>query len=345
MTHASIKSPGPLRARLVQVDAADPDPARLADAAAALADGKLVAFPTETVYGLGANALNPAAIGRIYAAKGRPPTNPLIVHIADLDAITRVVADFPPIARQLADAFWPGPLTLILPRNEAIAPAVSAGLDTVAVRMPAHPVARALIRLAGVPVAAPSANRYTHVSPTRAAHVLEGLGDALDFVVDAGPTSVGLESTVLSLVDAPPTILRPGMITRAQLAEVVPDVAYAAQHTVDEAHQRPSPGMAKKHYAPRAHLQVFDGPLASLNLLDADEKVGLILLDSPEAGAPATIAGPVLILGTRPAQFAHGLYDALHKLDQLGCTRILVERPPAGEAWRAVHDRLARAAD
>jgi len=334
------------RATQIQVDAALPDLAKLAKPARALAAGQLVAFPTDTVYGLGANALEDSAVAKIFAAKGRPASNPLIVHIADLEDIYKVVTDFPPLAQALAEAFWPGPLTLILKRQDCVAGLVSAGLDTVAVRMPAHPVARALIRQAGVPIAAPSANRYTAVSPTTAAHVLEGLGDAIDFVIDAGPTSVGLESTVLSLVDEPPQILRPGMVTLAQISAIAPEVCYAKPSFLGAAENRSSPGLARKHYSPNAALILVDD--AGDALQDALKKMpeptqcACILLDPPDDATRAR-AGAIEVLGRDPDIYARTIYAALHALDAQHFTTIMVQRPPTDDRWRAIHDRLERA--
>ncbi|TDP63548.1 L-threonylcarbamoyladenylate synthase [Bradymonas sediminis] len=332
------------RATLVEVDAALPDPTALAAPARALAAGHLAAFPTDTVYGLGANALEDAAVAKIFVAKGRPSNNPLIVHIADLEDIHRVVADFPPLAQELAKTFWPGALTLILKRHESVADLVSAGLDTVAVRMPAHPVARALIRQAGVPIAAPSANRYTEVSPTTAAHVLDGLGDAIDFVIDAGPTSVGLESTVLSLIDSPPQILRPGMITLAQIAEVAPDVCYAAPTFLVGPENRPSPGLARKHYSPRAALKIVGQPSSLLQQMPNPPDCACILVDPADA-LTTSLAGAVRVLGRDPLLYARNLYAALHELDAEQFGTIIVQRPPDDDRWRAIHDRLERAQD
>ncbi len=330
-----------MKPRIIQIDPEHPDDAALAPAAEALRRGQLVAFPTETVYGLGANALEASAVAKIFAAKQRPPTNPLIVHVADVADVERVVRAWPPLAERLAEAFWPGPLTLVLPRQETVSDTVSAGLDTVGVRMPAHPVARALIRLAGVPVAAPSANRYTEVSPTRAEHVRESLGEAVDVLVDAGPTQVGVESTVLSLVEDRPVILRPGMITAEQIARVAPEVVYADEAPVPEDQSRPSPGLARKHYAPEARVAVVDDVLAMLGLVGGTPAAGFIMLDAP-ASAPA---GPVVVLGRDPDGYAEGLYGALRDLDRRGCTQIVIERPPTGGRWRAIHDRLMRASE
>lgn len=337
---------------LISVDAKSPDQDALKAPARALSEGALVAFPTETVYGLGANALSAEAISRIYAAKGRPATNPLIVHIARIEDVENIVTAFTPDAQKLARTFWPGPLTLILGRKNTVPGTVSAGLSTVAVRMPAHPVARALIALAGCPVAAPSANRYTEVSPTRAEHVLRGLGARVDYIIDAGPTSVGLESTVLSLVEPRPTILRPGMITREEIARVLPAVIYAQNAELADTAQRPSPGLARRHYSPQATLRVVDDLACALADYAAKPaaKIGLILHAASPQNIPENLADLIapdarLNLGDDPARYAHKLYDALHHLDQLGCTHILVQTPPQGDPWRAIHDRLARAAD
>ncbi len=212
---------------LQRVDPQRPDEATIARAAEILRGGGLVAFPTETVYGLGANALDPAAVDRIYAAKGRPSFNPLIVHVADADHVLDVAAAWPDNAERLARAFWPGPLTLVLPKRPEVPSSVTAGLDTVAVRVPSHPVARALLVAAGIPIAAPSANRSSEVSPTTGAHVEKSLGDAVDLILDAGPTLVGIESTVVDLTFDPPAILRPGIITREDLALVIGEIGQA----------------------------------------------------------------------------------------------------------------------
>src|SRR6476619_3276599 len=219
--------------------------------------GKLVAFPTETVYGLGANALDADAVRRIFEVKGRPATSPLIVHVDSVDMARRVAAKWPETAELLARAYWPGPLTLVLPKNACIPDIVTAGLPTVGVRMPAHPVALDLIRAAGVPVAAPSANRFTELSPTTAEHVRRSLGDAVDCVLDGGPTPVGIESTVISLAGAP-TLLRPGMIPREALEALIGPVQMAG--AMEGAH--PSPGMHPRHYAPRTPLIMGAPPAA-----------------------------------------------------------------------------------
>ncbi|MDQ2807830.1 MAG: L-threonylcarbamoyladenylate synthase, partial [Chloroflexota bacterium] len=241
------------------VDPQHPDAALLAQAGALLRAGELVAFPTETVYGLGANALDPGAVARIFAAKERPAADPLIVHIADLSGLAEVAADWSDLVAPLAAAFWPGPLTLVLPRGPAVPLAVTAGGATVAVRMPAHPIALGLIRAAGVPIAAPSANRFTRPSPTRAADVAADLDGRLPLILDGGPTQHGVESTVLDLTCSPPRLLRPGAIPLEQLRALLPNVATTAPAAPNGEIAR-SPGTLLKHYAPQAELWLFDGP-------------------------------------------------------------------------------------
>ena len=227
--------------RVLRVDPANPDHAALRTAAELLRAGKLVAFPTETVYGLGAHALDVQAVARIYAAKGRPSYNPLIVHVADVEAAKALVTDWPTTAKLLARAFWPGPLTMVLPKRAVVPDAITAGLPAVAIRVPVHPVALALLREAGIPIAAPSANRFTELSPTAAEHVVQSLGDAVDLVLDGGSTTVGIESTVVDLTGPAPRILRPGMISAAQIRAVVGMLDERPLDFADGA-PRPSPG-------------------------------------------------------------------------------------------------------
>lgn len=249
--------------RVVVIDRTHPDPAVVAEAAACLRAGGLVVLPTETVYGLGANALNPAAVAAIFAAKGRPATDPLIVHVSGLEDLEAIVSDIPPVARRLASRFWPGPLTLILPKRATISDSVTAGLPTVAVRVPAHPVARAVIAAAGVPIAAPSANLFSRPSPTQAAHVLSDLDGRVDLVLDAGPTDVGVESTVLDLTVDPPLVRRPGGVTLEALRTVVPDVQVLTHHGDDREAQM-APGQLLRHYAPQARLTLINGNLEAV---------------------------------------------------------------------------------
>lgn len=314
------------------VDPERPDPIAIAEAAEMIRHGELVAFPTETVYGLGADATSAAAVGCIFAAKGRPGYNPLIVHVPDAGR-ARELAHWPALAERAAAAFWPGPLTLVVPKRAALPAAVTAGLHTVAVRAPAHPVAQALLRAARRPIAAPSANRSTGVSPTSAAHVVRSLGDRVGLVLDAGFTPVGIESTVLSLAGGVPTVLRPGTIGIARLRAALGDVRVAAVGGAsDEA--RPSPGMLDRHYAPRAPVRVFH-PAAPPDAGAAREGALLIRADLP-------VEHPVR-MPADPAGYARELYAALHRLDDLGCTAIWVEQVPHDDAWDGVRDRIARA--
>jgi L-threonylcarbamoyladenylate synthase len=328
------------------IDPLAPDSTILAEAARVLRSGGLVAFPTETVYGLGANALDAAAVQRIFVAKGRPSFNPVIAHVADADAARALTTAWPEAAERLAAAFWPGPLTLVLPKRALVPDVVTAGLPAVAVRVPAHPVALALVRAAGTPIAAPSANRFTELSPTLARHVARALGDRVDLILDGGPTAVGIESTVLDLTGAHPTLLRPGTIDAAQLAEVLGEpVRDAPEPAADDA-PRLAPGMVDRHYAPRAAVWAFDpgerGAVAArLRALRERGRVGALLL-SPWDETPAPDLP--IPMPDDPAAYARRLYAALHQLDDEACTIALVERPPDAAAWRGVRDRLARAA-
>ena len=317
-------------------------PADIAEAARALREGRLVAFPTETVYGLGANALDPAAVARIYEAKGRPTYNPLIVHVPSVAAARRLVTAWPPEAEALARRWWPGPLTLVLPKVAEIPGAVTAGLRTVALRVPAHPVARALLEVTGLPLAAPSANRSGEVSPTTAAHVARSLGDRVPLILDAGPTTVGIESTVVDLSGDRPVLLRPGMVSRDDLAALIGPVERARSTASDEA--RPSPGMLDRHYAPRARLVLYDRPDAPDVLGELAAAPGKRMVAALYWKAEIPGADPAVVLPSDPESYARALYAALHRMDELGAAVILVERPPAGIAWEGVRDRLGRAA-
>jgi L-threonylcarbamoyladenylate synthase len=328
----------------ITVDPSAPAAAALARAAAVLRRGGLVAFPTETVYGLGANALDADAVRRIFAAKGRPSYNPLIAHVADAAAARELVTAWPDAAEQLAAAFWPGPLTLVLPKRAIVPDVVTAGLDTVAVRVPAHPVAHALLVAAALPIAAPSANRFTQLSPTTAAHVERALGEGVDLILDGGPTSVGIESTVLDLSGARPVLLRPGSIALEELERIVGPLERPMAAGAAEA-PRPSPGMLDRHYAPRAELRIFD----QASREDAIERAQRAAAEGRTVGAlllaplDAPIAHPVA-MPHDPTGYAAALYATLHELDALGCDLVLVEAVPAGGAWAGVRDRLQRAA-
>lgn len=340
----------------IRVDAENPEVDVIRRAAAVVRDGGLVAFPTETVYGLGANALDEAAIARIYAVKARPAQNPLIVHVADAGAARSVVTEWPARARALAAAFWPGPLTLVLTRDPRVPARVSAGLDTVAVRVPAHPVALALLREAEVPIVAPSANPSMGVSPTRAEHVTRGLGDRLDLILDAGPTRVGIESTVVDLSTDRPAILRPGAISSDDLRPFLGDIAAgsASDSGADSGTARRSPGMLDRHYAPRAAVRLFESgaegaALALARRAAGDGRaVGAILVDAERFEQRDSRADEVFRIMVRmppdPRAYARELYATLHRMDDAGCDLILVEEVPDTPAWAGVRDRLKRAA-
>jgi L-threonylcarbamoyladenylate synthase len=313
-------------------------------AAALLRAGELVAFPTETVYGLGADARNPQAIARIFAAKGRPADHPLIVHLPDATQLERWATAIPDAARRLAAAFWPGPLTLILKRHPAVPDAVTGGQDTVGLRVPNHPLALQLLRefdgANGGGLAAPSANRFGHVSPTTAAHVREELGEAVAMILDGGPCAVGIESTILDLSSGAPRILRPGMLDAAAIGEVL-----GALPTFGGSSDAPRvSGSLEAHYAPRTPLQLVaaaDLGAIARRALSAGRRVAVLSAQAPDVALPGLVWRAA---GAEPAQFAHDLYARLRELDGLACDQILVAAPPPGDAWRAVADRLRRAA-
>jgi L-threonylcarbamoyladenylate synthase len=311
------------------------DPA-LGEAASVLAAGGLVAFPTETVYGLGADGLNPAAVARIYAAKGRPATNPVILHVADVASALPLVAHWPATAQALADRYWPGPLTLVLPASAAVPAIVRAGGPTVALRCPAHPVALALIRAVGRPLAAPSANRSQHLSPTLAEHVASSLGEAADLILDGGPTQAGLESTILDLSGARPRILRPGPITPAELAVLLGPVE-VWEGSVETGARQQAPGMGERHYAPRARLELVTQGTGLTSPAGPVAYVGIGALPA----LPAGVRGVLLPLDAEAV--AARLFALLHELDDAGFERIVMEWPPEEEAWLAIRDRLQRA--
>lgn len=334
------------------------DSAAVEQAARLVRAGRLVAFPTETVYGLGADATSTDAVERIFAAKQRPYSDPLIVHLAAAAALLSVAQEAPPLAWALAERFWPGPLTLVLRRAEGIPPVVAAGGPTVGVRVPAHAVARELIARAGVPIAAPSANRFMHTSPTTAAHVLADLDGRVDCVLDAGPCSVGVESTVLDLTRDPPRILRPGGVTFEALRALVPNVeapTRSAPASDGEAPAiLPAPGQLERHYAPRARVVVFDaqGPAALAAIareaeryLARGERVGALMLDE-EATALAGAGVHIQTLGPGDdlAEVSRRLYAALRALDELAPAVILSHTFGTSGLGLALWDRLRRAA-
>ena len=328
--------------RVISVDPSSPDDRAIETAADVLRRGGLVAFPTETVYGLGANALDVDAVERIYAATGRPSYNPLIVHVADVSAARALVSDWPERASRVANAFWPGPVTILLPKRALVPDIVTAGLDSVAVRVPANPIALALLRAAGVPLAAPSANRSTELSPTMARHVERSLGDRVDLILDGGPTDVGIESTVVDLRSEQAAILRPGVVGVRELEPLVGPLAAAKAAAGDT--PRASPGMLERHYAPRARLRLFDAVDAAKMMSEArtlvgdGARVGMLLLGLDAPGPFEIVRMP-----GDASRYAQRLYAALHALDDLGCGVIFVERVPDQAEWLGVKDRLERA--
>lgn len=322
------------------------DSAVLIEAAvAALARGELVAFPTETVYGLGADAANPTAIARLYATKGRPADHPVIVHIANPAGLAYWVREIPPAARALAAACWPGPLTLVLPRAEHVLDAVTGGQNTVAVRCPAHPLAQALLAACAARgiygLVAPSANRFGRISPTQAAHVHAEFGSALEIVLDGGACAVGIESTIVDVVGVTPRVLRPGMLSAAQIARIFGGALGAA-----DAHSPRVSGALPAHYAPRTPLVLCVAAECierAADLLARHARPALFA----RAATLAQITAPQAVGLVAPATasaYARVLYASLRALDAAGCAQIMVEMPPASGAWRGIHDRLARAA-
>jgi L-threonylcarbamoyladenylate synthase len=330
---------------VLKVRTADPEPDVIRRAAHVIRAGGLVAFPTETVYGLGANALDAGAVARIFEAKGRPATNPVIVHVAEVSEVLNVAAHWPETAAKLAERFWPGPLTLVVPKADRVPAIVTAGGSTVAVRCPNHAVARALIRASGTPIAAPSANRSTELSPTRAEHVLKGLNGRIDLVLDGGPCSGGLESTVVDVTGEIPRVLRPGLITVPMLEDVWGRVEVGAK----EAGVSRSPGQMAKHYSPRAEVSLCEGPE---ELVDGVEwgpillrhRIGVIERGGHESQRRSSVSVIWRCLPNHPEEYAARLYDVLHELDAVGVGTIFVEMPPNTPEWAAVRDRLTRAA-
>jgi L-threonylcarbamoyladenylate synthase len=294
------------------------DAGELERGAALIRAGRLVAFPTETVYGVGANALDPEAVARIYDVKRRPSSSPLIVHVASTEMARTIAADWPALAETLAARFWPGPLTLVVRKAEIVPDIVTAGLDSVGIRIPSHPIALELIRRAAVPIAAPSANRFTEISPTTAAHVRDSLSERVEMILDGGPAQVGIESTVVSLIRTPPEILRPGMITREDL-EAATGLRWE-RGNVDLPQVVESPGLHPRHYAPHTPFYV----------LEAGEK--------HPAGR-----GKLLEMPLHVEEYAATLYARLRAADQEHWDWIAVEKPPETPQWAGILDRLKRA--
>lgn len=335
-----------MQTKQFKIEGTPRDEAALDAAAALLCAGKLVVIPTETVYGLAANALDPAAAAAIYTAKGRPCDNPLIVHIASLDELPPLVKAVPDALYRLADRFWPGPMTVILEKSDLVPSATTGGLDTVAVRMPAHPAARALIRRAGVPLAAPSANLSGSPSPTCARHCIDDLDGRVDAIVDGGPCEVGLESTVLTLCEQPPQILRPGAVTLEMARQVLADIELGPGvfERLPDGVRAASPGMKYKHYAPKARVVLVHaarGPFADF-LASREGRFGALCL----AGDEQALSCPCIVYGAQDdaASQAHGLFDALRQIDRAGLPLVYARVDGAGGVGQAVYNRLLRAA-
>lgn len=318
-----------------------------------LKEGGLVAFPTETVYGLGGNALDADASAKIYAAKGRPSDNPLIVHIADWEAIEKIAAEIPPEAKKLADAFWPGPLTMILKKSDAVPKATTGGLDTVAIRMPENEVARALIRAGGGYVAAPSANTSGRPSPTCAAHVAEDLSGKIEMIIDGGDAVIGLESTIVDLTDGKPTILRPGYINQQMLEEVLEEVELDRGLAEPDSGVHPkAPGMKYRHYAPKADLIIVEGDAEKVRE-KINELVSANLAEGKKTGVIGTDEsllyyknGDVRSIGSRKEEItiARHLYSILREFDESDISVIYSESFETPKIGQAIMNRLIKAA-
>ena len=343
-----------METQIISIDPSCIDQEKLAQAADILKNGGTVAFPTETVYGLGANALDQGAVAKIFQAKGRPSDNPLIVHIADFDDIKPLVREIPAVAKKLAEQFWPGPLTLIFPKSDAVPAVITAGLDTVAIRMPSHGIARTLIALAGVPIAAPSANLSGKPSPTRAAHVIEDLMGRVDAIISGGECVVGLESTVLDISGEMPMILRPGGITLEELKQVLGEIALdpAVEEKMDNHVVPRSPGMKYTHYAPKAEMMIVDGTMAAVienieklrkEKVQEGLRVGIMATEETKESYGAT---DVLSMGSREAPETIGakLFDTLRQFDEIGVDIILAEGINRKGVGHAVMNRMLKAA-
>ena len=325
----------PLQTR--RLDAARPED--LDEAVRLLRAGRLVAVPTETVYGLAADAANPEAVRGIFAAKQRPANHPLIVHLADAGQLSRWAQEIPDAAWRLAEAFWPGPLTLLLHKADAVPPEVTGGRPSIGLRVPDHPVLLRILETLDGGLAAPSANPYKRLSPTTADQVFEGLGGRIDAVLDGGPCAVGLESTIVDLTGDTPRILRAGPITRRQLSNVLGVAVEFPEH-----HDAAVPGNVAVHYQPHTPLYVFDTETLRARLTQLPADAGIAVAHTSDDLPVSAGVLRTLRLPTDKSGFARALYDALHTLDQAGANAIWMERPPTHEDWCDVHDRLSRAA-
>lgn len=329
-----------MQTELISVDPRAPEPARIQRCAQVLLRRGLVAFPTETVYGLGALADDESAAKKIYEAKGRPSHNPLITHVGSVHAARELAPTWSDVAEALAQRFWPGPLTLVVPRATRIPRSVCGGLDAMAIRVPAHPVALALLRAVDRPIAAPSANRSNELSPTTAAHVLRGLDGRIDVVLDGGPCSVGIESTVVDLSGDHPLVLRPGTITIDELRSIEPSTELRST-VMQHGQLRASPGMDAKHYAPRARLILAHRGEIAACVRESSGVIGVVLVG--ESRVPSEDGVIVVEMSADAREFAAALYDRLHWLDEQGCATIVCERVPDTSEWDGARDRLQRA--
>ncbi len=339
--------------RIFRVNPEHPETEAIRAGVDALRKGGLVAFPTETVYGLGANAFDTDAVSRIFSAKERPASDPVIVHLHDLAQINAVAINVPELAFELANRFWPGPLTFVLERNPRIPANISAGMNTVALRMPNHPIPLALLREADLPVAAPSANRFARPSSTTAQHVIDDLNGRVDVILDGGSSIIGLESTILNLTKTPPVILRPGGVTLEMLREIIPDVQMLSKHLeVGEAGIE-APGMLIKHYSPRAELLLFTGNHGDVipamqarvsQLVEAGKSVGILTPDN-EVGLFTMPGIKVFRLGSDLSSVSHNLFNGMRELDRSGVDMILVHDFERDGLGAALWDRLLRAAE
>ena len=340
--------------KLVKIDREKIDESRMREAGELIASGELVAFPTETVYGLGGNALDPEAAAKIYAAKGRPSDNPLIVHIAEFEDLEGIAGELPPQAKLLAAAFWPGPLTMIVRKNERVPLATTGGMDTVAVRMPEDPIALELIRQSGCLIAAPSANTSGRPSPTEASHVAEDLDGKIAMILDGGPVGIGIESTIIDLTEETPMVLRPGYITPEMLAEVLGEEVVIDPGILagDDTKKPKAPGMKYKHYAPKADMIIVDGEQSRVT-----EKINQLLLQQKQLGRRTAViatnetadsyqADVVLCMGARADEdaIAKHLYGVLRECDELEVGVIYSESFSTPRIGQAIMNRLLKAA-
>lgn len=340
------------KTEIIKVDPLNPDPEALRKAAEEIGKGGLVAFPTETVYGLGADVFNPMAVLRIFKAKERPPDNPLIVHIADIEQLDKLAKEIPYMAKKLMEKFWPGPLTIVLPKKELVPDEVTAGLTTVAVRMPAHPVSLQLIRLANRPIAAPSANLSGRPSPTSAKHVIDDLYGRVNCIIDGGETPFGVESTIIDVNRRPPILLRPGPLAPEDLEGIVGKMAISEAAIAERPYEglAEAPGMKYRHYAPEAELILIEGGKVlkkvseTLKKLTAEgKKVGMLTYEEHRKMYPKGVF--VISLGSikNPYSIAHNLFSALRRFDEEVMDVIVAEGLPQRGIFFAVNNRLRKA--